>query len=118
MQVNKKSEEINILTDILKWASENQKMWYRLFRACDNDELCYEDLIDAITKLTEKKHYILLFVLISQNRYNCHLDEIFERAIFRFCAEKVEEDDIQKLSQFVIKNLNIYASEKEKDEKE
>lgn len=117
MQTNKESKEINALTDIMDWVSENQKICYRVFRPDYNDDLRYEDLIEAIADLTEKRYYVLLFVLIAQNRYNCHLDEILERAIYKFCAKKIQENDIQEFSQFVIDNLNVYTLEKEEDEK-
>lgn len=113
MQINKESKEIDILVDVLKWASENQKMWYCLFRPEYNEDLCYEDLISVIAELTEKKHYVLLFVLISQNRFNCHLDDILEQTIYKFCAEKVQENDIQEFSQFVIENLNAHNEKRE-----
>lgn len=115
MQANKESNEINTLTDILNWASENQKMWYRLFRPDYNDNICCDDLVNIIKELTERKYYVLLFVVISQNRYNCHLDEILEQAIYRFCAKKLQEGDIQEFSQFVIENLNTYAAEKKNE---
>jgi|GEM_PF-5493900 len=118
MQVNRESNEINTLTDILNWASENQKMWYRLFRPDYNDNLSYGDLIETIMELTEKKYYVLLFVLVTLNRFNCHLDEILEQAIYRFCAKKLQEDDIQEFSQFVIENLNTYAAKKENEKEQ
>lgn len=39
-------------------------MWYHSFGPDYNENLGYQDLIETIMELTEKKHYILLFVLI------------------------------------------------------